>query len=560
MQRRLSAGRPRGSMMKSRDKGRAVRRYVVPFAAAAFFLASCSDVTPASTSTTGADGASEADVTVTTLTTETSTVAPEPSITSSAVEPSDSASTTAPLPAPTRFVPPDPFVSPVPTAAGGGSGCTPGSGELPDGVWFGFVDGVTEATLDFDLACFESCDAGSGVRIGNQNPGSRTVPVLRDAQVISEALAGPDWQDSFESWRRFEDVGLHTMVWIYVNDGDVTHIVQPAVAEGCRFSAVTVDWVNQLAPAGRIAFNELGLIATAPHGADQNLFYWRASGWRDAASLDGTGDSGWEGSTVAASGSSVGIGGHVYRWTGGSWSTETFDALGGEVYALSASGDRVLMSGMADDDAVVYVATWVGNGWSVEMITIGHRSDWETWAGALSGDTFAVSDTGLHTAQGAGTVRLYDWDGTSWTLTFTLQDQWDTGMWGSSLDLDGNRLLVGADGSTPGPGSRGGAYLYTRTHDGWTPQIVGQGSEGFGFGSRIDGDTIVTAAAHGDAAATFWVFTPSAEGWNGTPILLDTRDAGEVDDWVYGLDVYGDDVAVSIREGVRIGTLRLTND
>ena len=38
----------------------------------------------------------------------------------------------------------------------------------------------------------------------------------------------------------------------------------------------------------------------------------------------------------------------------------------------------------------------------------------------------------------------------------------------------------------------------------------------------------------------------SADGWNGTPMLLDTSDAGDVDDWVYGLDVHGDDVAASI--------------
>ena len=142
---------------------------------------------------------------------------------------------------------------------------------------------------------------------------------------------------------------------------DVTHIVQPAVAEGCRSSAVTVDWVTQLEPASGVAFNELGLIATAPPWADQNLFYWRWSGWRDAVSLDGTGRSGWERSTVAASGSSVGIGGYVHRWAGNTWSTEVFDALGSEVYALNASGDRVLMSGMVDDVAVAYVATWLGN-------------------------------------------------------------------------------------------------------------------------------------------------------------------------------------------------------
>jgi hypothetical protein len=458
------------------------------------------------------------------------------------------------------FVPPDPFVSPAPTAGGGGSGCSPGPGPLPDGVWFGFVDSVTDTTLDFDLACFQSCDPGSGVSIGNQNPSIRTVPVNDDAQVITEAAEGPDWKDSYENWTRIEEVGLHTMVWIYVSDGDVTHIVQPAVAEGCRFSTVTVEWVAQLPPAGSVAFNDLGLIAAAPHGSDQNMYYWRSSGWREADPLDGTGRSGWVGSAVAASGSSVGIGTRLHHWTGDSWSTEVFDAFGGDVQILDVSGDRVLMSGMAGDNAVAYVATRMGNGWDVETITIGQRSDWETWAGALSGNTFAVSDTGLHTAQGSGTVRIYDWEGTSWVLTATLRDQWDTGMWGSSLDLDDDRLLVGADGSTPGPGSRGGLYLYTRTDDAWTPQIVGQGSEGFGFGSRIDGDTIVTAAAHGDPAATFWAFTPSPDGWQGTPIRINTLDADETDDWVNGLDIHGDHIAVSTKSGIWIGTPRSTTD
>jgi hypothetical protein len=440
-------------------------------------------------------------------------------------------------------------MSPEASAAGGGSGCSPGGGQLPDGVWFGFVDGVTDTTIDFDLACFQSCDPGTGFRIGNQNPTTRTVSVRSDAVVIFESPDGPDWQESFERWKNYEDVGLHTMVWIYVNDGTVTHIVQPTAAEGCRFSAVEVDWVAEFPAAGLVAFNDLGLIATAPSAVGDNLFYWRSDRWQSSEPLEGTAR-GWRGPTVA-SGDTVGIGAHVHTRTGSAWSTESFDTLGDEVYALSTSGDRVLLSGAAGDEVVVHVLTRAGAGWDVDTITIADRSDWETWAGAISGDTFAISDTGLHTSVGQGKVLVYDWDGTSWTQTATLVDQWDTGMWGSSLDLDGDRLLVGADGATPGPGSRGGLYLYTRTGDTWTADAIAEGGEGFGHGARIDGDTIITAAAHGDPTASLWVFTQTSDGWAGTPIQLDTPD-----DWIYGIDVLEPIIAVSTRDAVQIGEVR----
>lgn len=37
-----------------------------------------------------------------------------------------------------------------------GSGCVPGATELPDGIWFGFLDEVSETTVAFDLACWFS--------------------------------------------------------------------------------------------------------------------------------------------------------------------------------------------------------------------------------------------------------------------------------------------------------------------------------------------------------------------------------------------------------------------
>ena len=345
---------------------------MVPFTAVAFLFASCSGTSSTSTSTSTVEPVSGTDVTVPTSTTETSTVDSDGSSTtlpgSSTTMEETPTTTTAPMAA--GFAPPDPFVSPTPTGGGGGSGCSPGPGPLPDGVWFGFIDDVTDTTLDFDLACFQSCDSGRGVSIGNLNLSIRTVPVNGGALVIGEAAEGPDWHDSYENWKWFEEVGLHTMVWIYVNDGVVTHIVQPAVAEGCRFSTIGVEWMAQLPPAGSVAFNELGLIAAAPYGSDRNTYYWGSSDWQETDSLDGTAPAGWVGSAVAASGSSVGIGTHFHHWTGNSWSSELFDAFGGEARILGVSRDQVLMSGIAGDDAVVHVATRIGNGWDVETITM----------------------------------------------------------------------------------------------------------------------------------------------------------------------------------------------
>ena len=498
-------------------------------------------------------------------TTTTSLDAP-PSSTSTTIAPPPSttlSTTTSTAPPPTTmpsiaYSPPTPFVSPKPTPQGGGSGCSPGPGPLPDGVWFGFVEGTSDSSIEFDLACFRSCPHGSeGVEIVNDNSRLRTTPVDSDAPVTYESTDGPDFEESFDRWVRYEDVGLHTQVWIYVNNRTVTSIVVPDVARGCRYSAAQVEWVTKLPPSGSLAFNDLGLMTTTPTDSNHNTFYWRSDDWASSDLLVGDA-SGVSHTGVVGSGATVGIGATVYWWTGAEWSTETFTALGDAPKVLGTSGDRVLMSDVIEDQAVVHVLTRSANGWDSETIDIGvSHDDWEPWAGTVSGSTFAISGLVRNpSAQGGlytNTVTIYDRVGSAWVGTATLRDgnRWDTGMWGSSLDLEGDRLVIGADGSTPGPGSPGGVYLYTRSGDTWTPQVVGEGGEGFGFQARIDGDTIVTAAAHGDGDATLWVFTSSSSGWQGTPIQVDTDD-----DWVYGIDILDSYVAVSTLDAVRIGSIK----
>jgi hypothetical protein len=134
-----------------------------------------------------------------------------------------------------------------------GSGCSPGPGPLPDGVWFGAVRGVTPSTVTFDLACvdFLSDHEHEGDwRISNDNPRFREVPVAASARFscLGSAVLGypcsPDVR--YEVWMRAaEDILEHhpestewnetdplgkIPVWLFVNDGVVTEIYEPALA------------------------------------------------------------------------------------------------------------------------------------------------------------------------------------------------------------------------------------------------------------------------------------------------------------------------------------------
>lgn len=75
------------------------------------------------------------------------------------------------------------------TADTAGSGCLPGSGPLPDGIWAGHVTAFAAGELTFDLVCFRTPESAPGAAIedwsiGNDSPQLRTVPVAADARYL----------------------------------------------------------------------------------------------------------------------------------------------------------------------------------------------------------------------------------------------------------------------------------------------------------------------------------------------------------------------------------------
>lgn len=128
-----------------------------------------------------------------------------------------------------------------------GSGCNPGEGDLPDGVWFGILTDVTDTSAEFDLACWFSGDAANEAAtedgetevpvpndyyIRNESDAIRTVPVAADAPtwvITGDPSAGPEeltWADWVADLVGYVPCpGEYCLAWLYVNDGTATEVV-----------------------------------------------------------------------------------------------------------------------------------------------------------------------------------------------------------------------------------------------------------------------------------------------------------------------------------------------
>lgn len=208
------------------------------FLALILVLAACGD-DDATTTTV------EATTTVTAATTTTATPITEPPTTTTA-ETTTTLPPTTTTTAPLYLVDPTDFFPEVFGASGDphGSGCVVGADQLPPGVWFGYVDAVSGGVLTFDLACFFTGAAGVAAAtadgevgydldfyIRNQNPKTYSVTIAPAAQVWfvdgitvePQAIAPGDWPTALSYT---PCPGDHCSVWLYVNGGVATGIVE----------------------------------------------------------------------------------------------------------------------------------------------------------------------------------------------------------------------------------------------------------------------------------------------------------------------------------------------
>lgn len=128
-----------------------------------------------------------------------------------------------------------------------GAGCVPGATQLPDGIWFGYLDEVSETTLAFDLACwFNGAPAAeAAAQDGEESPPPNDYYVRNSTELdrMLEVAAGtevvwlPDLGDpatvariDYASWlAEREERDSQPGVWITTVGGAVTFIEEQYV-------------------------------------------------------------------------------------------------------------------------------------------------------------------------------------------------------------------------------------------------------------------------------------------------------------------------------------------
>lgn len=213
------------------------------------------------------------------------------------------------------------------------------------------------------------------------------------------------------------------------------------------------------------------------------------------------------------------------------------DTFGGNVVL---SSDTIIIGAMRDDDkgensgsAHVYIRS--ENIWDHQAKIIaadGAKDDGFGQSLALSGNTVIIGaprddDNGQDSGKNTGSVYVFTRDGTTWQqqAKLTADDGADGDLFGISVALSGDTILVGADLHDEVAKNAGAVYVYTRSGNSWSQQAkltAADGSEIDIFGVRValSGDTALISARRDDDnvmgvdAGSAYIFVRSGTTWS----------------------------------------------
>ena len=277
--------------------------------------------------------------------------------------------------------------------------------------------------------------------------------------------------------------------------------------------------VSMNAAGDRMAIGAFNNDGTSGSTTDQRghvrIYSWNGTAWvQMGADIDGeaAGDGcGWSVSMNMV-GDRVAIGarwnaaarGHVriYQWNGTTWTQLGTDIDGeaiinysGYSVSMNAVGDRVAIGANENDGTTglssdnrghVRIYQWNGTTWTQLGVDIdgeaaGDQSGFSVSMNAV-GDRVAIGARyNDGTATNAGHVRMYQWNGTAWTqLGADIDGEWANDEFGYSVSMNmvGDRVAIGARLNDGTSGSnRGHVRIYSWNGTAWTQ-----------MGADIDGE------------------------------------------------------------------------
>lgn len=147
---------------------------------------------------------------------------------------------------------------------------------------------------------------------------------------------------------------------------------------------------------------------------------------------------------------------------------------------------------------------------------------------SVSEGTAVIGSPGTSNPQvNQGSVSVFTLQGSNWSLQagLTAPDASANDLFGASVAVSGNTLVVGARGATVTQAGQGAVYVFTRTGTAWTLQtklVPSDAAAGDAFGSAVAifGNTLVVGASRktltetGQGAA--YIFTRTGTSWTQT--------------------------------------------
>jgi len=238
-----------------------------------------------------------------------------------------------------------------------------------------------------------------------------------------------------------------------------------------------------------------------------------------------------------------------------------FDEFG---WSVAAANDTIVVGAYGDDtvngedSGSIYIFTHTGTTWTEQAkLMASDGASFKNFGNivAIAGDTIVVgANKDNANGQNSGSAYVFTGSGATWTqqAKLTASDGAPSYLFGRSVSILGDTIVVGANGASGGSGS---AYVFTRTGTSWSEQAKLTASDGadgdrFGVSVAIAGDTIVVGAHwdddNGADSGSAYVFTSTGTTWT-QQAKLTASDGAEDDQFGFSVAIAGDTIVVGAR-------------
>lgn len=413
--------------------------------------------------------------------------------------------------------------------------------------WWGADSAASHDGVD----CAVSGDIGDGqdsiLQISITGPGALTYWSRTDCEPDNDGLRlyldgvrQTDYsQSGVTGWLRHSiriPAGAHFVRWVYAKNGSVS----------VGADAASLDQVTFVAdpPAGRVdgarlSQNAVPLVSASPEAEARTGFSVAISD--NVAAIA----SNWDDTTQANAGSVT-----LYRRVNGEWMSDQLITAPDETASSFLGTDMAIDNGLlacASATGKIYVYSDNGSDFVPYGATITAPAGASDFGGSVAVSNGTIVTGARYAGDDLqGRVYVYTYTGGAWTLQQTI-DAPDVGprdFFGTSVDIEGDTLIIGSPGHDHAGAPGGAAYLYTRSGGVWTltselnhPGGTASTDDGFSdFGWSV-GVSSGTAVAGARTRHAVYVYTKPDGAWALTDILQrPTEPAGSSD--------YGSHVAI----------------